>query len=47
MIVFIVAAVITPTPSVATQSMFAIPMDGLYPVGVVVAWLFGKEPTSD
>jgi sec-independent protein translocase protein TatC len=42
-IIFIVAAVITPTPDVATQSVFAVPMVGLYLVGVLVAWLFGKK----
>jgi sec-independent protein translocase protein TatC len=45
-IIFIVAAVITPTPDVATQSVFAVPMVGLYLLGVLVAWLFGKKPDS-
>jgi len=43
-IIFIVSAVITPTPDIATQSVFAVPMVGLYLLGVLVAWLFGKKP---
>ena len=39
---FIIAAIITPTPDMVTQSLLAIPMLGLYLVGVGVAWLFGK-----
>jgi sec-independent protein translocase protein TatC len=45
--IFIVAAVITPTPDIATQSVFAVPMIGLYLLGVLVAWLFGKKPAID
>ena len=48
---FIIAAIITPTPDMVTQSLLAIPMLGLYLIGVGVAWLFGKprrrpEPES-
>lgn len=43
--IFIVAAVITPTPDVATQSIFAVPMIVLYLLGVLVAWIFGKRPS--
>jgi sec-independent protein translocase protein TatC len=39
---FVLAAIITPTPDVVTQSLLALPMLGLYLLGVVVAWLFGK-----
>lgn len=39
---FIVAAVITPTPDMITQTLLALPMLGLYLLGVAVAWLFGK-----
>jgi sec-independent protein translocase protein TatC len=48
-IIFIVAAVITPTPDMATQSVFAVPMVLLYLLGVLVAWLFGKKqaPASE
>ena len=41
--IFVIAAVITPTPDVATQTVFAVPMILLYLLGIVVAWLFGKK----
>ncbi len=40
---FIVAAVVTPTPDMVTQTLLALPMIGLYLLGVVVAALFGKK----
>jgi sec-independent protein translocase protein TatC len=40
---FIVAAIVTPTPDVVTQTALAAPMIGLYLLGVLVAWLFGKK----
>lgn len=39
---FIVAAILTPTPDMVTQTLLALPMVGLYLLGVLVAWLFGK-----
>jgi sec-independent protein translocase protein TatC len=39
---FVLSAVITPTPDIVTQSLLALPMLGLYLLGVIVAWLFGK-----
>ncbi len=39
---FIVAAIVTPTPDMVTQSALAIPMILLYLIGVGVAYLFGK-----
>jgi sec-independent protein translocase protein TatC len=52
LISFVVAAVITPTPDVVTQSMLAVPMMGLYLLGVGVAALFGRprrepEPAAE
>jgi sec-independent protein translocase protein TatC len=41
--IFVIAAVITPTPDIATQCVFAIPMIVLYLIGVAVAALFGKR----
>ncbi|HET7433075.1 MAG TPA: twin-arginine translocase subunit TatC [Thermoanaerobaculia bacterium] len=41
---FIIAAVVTPTPDMVTQSALAIPMIVLYLIGVAVAYLFGKKP---
>jgi len=43
LIIFIVAAVITPTPDIPTLMVFAMPMLLLYMVGVLVAWIFGKK----
>ena len=40
---FVVAAVVTPTPDMVTQSALAIPMILLYLIGVAVAWAFGKK----
>jgi sec-independent protein translocase protein TatC len=47
LIIFIVAAVITPTPDVATQTVFAVPMIGLYLLGVLVAAVFGRRESPD
>ncbi len=41
--VFIIAAVITPTPDMITQSIIAVPMLALYGLGILLAFLFGKE----
>jgi sec-independent protein translocase protein TatC len=46
---FVLSAVITPTPDAVTQTFLAMPMIGLYALGIVVAWLFGKarrEPAA-
>jgi len=45
--IFVVAAIITPTPDVATQTVFAVPMILLYLLGVVVAALFGKKADAE
>jgi sec-independent protein translocase protein TatC len=47
LVIFIVAAVITPTPDIPTQCVFALPMIGLYLIGVLVAWAFGKKPSPE
>ncbi len=47
LIIFIVAAIITPTPDIPTQCVFALPMIGLYLIGVLVAWMFGKKPVPE
>lgn len=44
--IFVIAAVITPTPDIATQSVFAVPMIALYLLGVLVAWIFGKRAAA-
>jgi sec-independent protein translocase protein TatC len=45
--IFIIAAVITPTPDIPTQCVFALPMIALYLLGVLVAWIFGKKPLAE
>jgi sec-independent protein translocase protein TatC len=40
---FVVAAVITPTPDAVTATALAGPMVGLYLLGVLVAWVFGRD----
>jgi len=47
LLIFVVAAVITPTPDVATQTVFAVPMMLLYLLGIGVAAIFGKKRDSD
>jgi len=48
LIIFIIAAVITPTPDIPTQCAFALPMCALYLLGVGLAWAFKKrKPRSD
>ncbi len=41
--VFIIAAVITPSPDMVTQSILAVPMLALYGLGILIAFFFGKE----
>jgi sec-independent protein translocase protein TatC len=42
--IFIIAAVITPTPDPVGQTLMAAPMVVLYGVSVLVAWAFGPRP---
>jgi sec-independent protein translocase protein TatC len=43
----VTAAVITPTPDIATQTVFAVPMILLYLLGVLVAAIFGQKREAD
>jgi sec-independent protein translocase protein TatC len=43
----VVAAVITPTTDIPNMMMMAIPMVGLYLLGVIVAYVFGKKRTRE
>ncbi len=43
LVIFILAAIITPTPDVVTQCIFAAPMIVLYLIGILVAWVFGTK----
>lgn len=47
LIIFIVAAVVTPTGDPMTLMVFALPMVGLYFLSIGVAWMFGKKRTAD
>jgi sec-independent protein translocase protein TatC len=43
LIIFIAAAVITPTGDMMTQAIFAAPMLGLYLLSIAVAWVVGPK----
>jgi sec-independent protein translocase protein TatC len=50
LLIFVVAAVITPTGDMVTQTIFAAPMVALYLLSILIAWMFGKarvEPRDD
>ena len=46
LLIFVVAAVLTPTPDVVTQSLMAAPMFLLYLVSILIAWIFAKRPAE-
>jgi len=43
LIIFVAAAVITPTGDMMTQAIFAAPMVGLYLLSIVIAWIVGPK----
>jgi sec-independent protein translocase protein TatC len=43
LITFVVSAVITPTADPGTQTLFALPMIGLYILSIGIAWLVGEK----
>ncbi len=47
LVIFIIAAVITPTGDPMTQTIFAAPMIFLYVVSILIAWLFGKKRKTE
>jgi sec-independent protein translocase protein TatC len=47
LITFIVSAVITPTADPGTQTIFALPMIGLYILSIGVAWLVAPKRDAD
>jgi sec-independent protein translocase protein TatC len=48
LVIFIVAAVITPTGDMVTQTIFAAPMVALYLLSILIAWIVGKpRPVTD
>jgi sec-independent protein translocase protein TatC len=40
---FVLSAVITPSGDMVTQSALAVPLIGLYVIGIGVAWVFGRQ----
>jgi sec-independent protein translocase protein TatC len=44
LIIFIVAAVITPSGDMITQTLFAAPMIGLYILSIFIAWIVRPKP---
>ena len=46
-LIFVVAAIITPTPDIATQTVFAVPMILLYLLGIGVAAVFGPKDEEE
>ena len=46
LIIFIVAAILTPSPDAWTQMMFAAPMIGLYLISILVAWIFQPKKNA-
>jgi sec-independent protein translocase protein TatC len=50
LIIFVIAAVVTPSGDALTQAIFAAPMVGLYLLSIVIAWVVGPkraDPPSD
>jgi len=43
LIIFVAAAVITPTGDMMTQAIFAAPMIGLYVMSIMIAWVVGPK----
>ena len=43
LIIFVLAAILTPTPDVVTQSLFAAPMVVLYLLSILVTTIFGRK----
>ena len=47
LLIFVVAAVVTPDGSMVVQTLMAAPMILLYLLGILVAWAFGKSKKPD
>jgi sec-independent protein translocase protein TatC len=47
LVIFIVAAVVTPTGDPMTLMVFAMPMVALYLVSILVAWIFARRPPKE
>jgi sec-independent protein translocase protein TatC len=44
---FVAAAIITPTGDIGNMMILAVPMLGLYALGILVAFVFGKKRRTD
>ncbi len=47
LIIFIIAAVISPGTDVVSQALMAGPMLGLYAISIIIAWIFAKKKTVE
>lgn len=47
LIIFIIAAVLTPSPDVITQVLMAAPMIALYGLSILIAWAFQKRKPAE
>ena len=47
LLIFIVAAILTPTGDPVTLTMMAAPMIVLYGLSILIAWIFGKKPAEE
>jgi len=47
LVIFIVAAIITPGPDVVSQCLVAAPMLMLYGFSILIAWIFGRRRPAD
>ncbi len=47
LVIFIVAAVLTPTPDAASQLLMACPLVILYVLSIAIAYVFGRKPATD
>jgi sec-independent protein translocase protein TatC len=47
LVIFIIAAIITPTADPVTQALVAGPMFALYLVSIAIAWIFQKRPARE
>ena len=46
LLIFVVAAIITPSADMASQMIVAFPMIGLYLISIAIAWAFGQKADS-
>jgi sec-independent protein translocase protein TatC len=47
LVIFIIAAVVTPSGDPYNQTILALPMIGLYLLSIVIAWIFGPVAKKD